>query len=64
MSKMKVYTFKAPENLVEMLDREALRMGKTRSELIRYLIEQFLLTGQPLRRFKYPPIKIRRVRLT
>jgi len=61
---MKVCTFKAPKSLIVRIDTEAMRLGISRSELIRYLIEQYLLTGQPLRKFKYPPIKIRKVKLT
>jgi len=40
---LRVITFKLDEETLEELDRLAMRKGKTRSELIRRAIEQYLM---------------------
>lgn len=50
----RVYTFKAPAELIEKLDRLAQMMGTTRSDLIRRAIELYIKmeSWRPVRDYK------------
>ena len=57
-----VVTFKAPDFLVEELDRLAIMMGRPRSELIRYAIAELL--RKHVRDSRQERIRVRRVKLS
>ena len=56
---MRVITFKIDEETLEELDKLALKKNKTRSELIRRAIEQYLMDHKQ----KQYPIVARRIRV-
>ncbi len=58
---MRVVTFKAEEDLLELLDRYAIRYGLNRSEAIRKAIEK--LVGEDVKKETVPVAKVEKVRL-
>lgn len=61
-ARMRVYTFKAPESMMYMLDKVARKYKMTRSELIRELIRECI--SKELGNEKKKPIVIKRVVLS
>ncbi|EWG06926.1 MAG: CopG/DNA-binding domain-containing protein [Candidatus Aramenus sulfurataquae] len=58
---MRVVTFKAEEDLLELLDRYAIRYGLNRSEAIRKAIEK--LVGEDIKKETVPVAKVEKVKL-
>jgi metal-responsive CopG/Arc/MetJ family transcriptional regulator len=58
---MRVVTFKAEEDLLELLDRYAIRYGLNRSEAIRKAIEK--MVGDEVRKETVPVAKVEKIRL-
>jgi len=54
---MRVVTFKAPEKLIEEVDKLALKSGVTRSDIIREAIKEYLRKT----RGKKPKFRVKRV---
>ena len=50
MPQQRVYTVRLPKWLVDALDRKAVEHGTTRSELIRRILETYILYNKPLDR--------------
>ncbi len=46
---MKVYTFKAPDELIKEVDRLAYLKGVSRSEVIRWALQKYLKEHQEVR---------------
>ncbi|AWR93349.1 ribbon-helix-helix protein, CopG family [Acidianus brierleyi] len=58
---MRVVTFKAEEDLLELLDRYAIRYGLNRSEAIRKAIEK--MVGDEVKKETVPVAKVEKIRL-
>ncbi|EZQ10818.1 MULTISPECIES: ribbon-helix-helix protein, CopG family [Acidianus] len=58
---MRVITFKAEEDLLELLDRYAIRYGLNRSEAIRKAIEN--LVKDEINKETVPVAKVQKIRL-
>jgi len=58
---MRVITFKVEEDLVELLDRYAIRYGLNRSEAIRKIIEK--VVNEEISKDTVPPARVEKIRL-
>jgi len=58
---MRVVTFKVEEDLVELLDRYAIRYGLNRSEAIRKIIEK--VVNEEISKDTVPPARVEKIRL-
>jgi len=45
---MRVITFKVDENLLLVLDKRAIQLGMSRSELLRHIIKSYLRTSNQM----------------
>jgi metal-responsive CopG/Arc/MetJ family transcriptional regulator len=59
--KMRVVTFKVEEDLLELLDRYAIRQGLNRSEAIRKAIEK--VVNEEISKDTVPLAKVEKIRL-